>query len=133
MNISTVQTIDTENAVRVSSQTTLKGVVSTDSSPSTNNISLLKPAGTTREEPQKKKDALDQQSTKEVVEALNDYMEDLQTNLRFAIRDDLNHQVVVEIKNRKTDELVKQIPSEELLKIMENMKELTGIIFDQSV
>ena len=132
MNISSVQTTDTDNATRVSSQATLKGLTSTESTQSANNISVLKPSSM-RDESQKTEETLDTESTKEVVDALNDYMEDLQTNLRFAIRDDLGHQVVVEIKNRKTDELVKQIPSEELLKIMENMKELTGIIFDQSV
>jgi flagellar protein FlaG len=70
--------------------------------------------------------------TKELVEALNEYMDDLQTNLGFSIREDLDRQVVVEIKNRETDELVKQIPSEELLTIMEKMKELSGFLFDQS-
>ncbi len=70
---------------------------------------------------------------KEMVEDLNEHMDTLQTHLGFSIREGLDRQVVVEIKNRQTDELIKQIPSEELLKIMENMKELTGIIFDQSV
>ena len=78
-------------------------------------------------------ESLSPDDVKEMAEALNEYMDDLQTNLGFSIREDLDHQVVVEIKNRKTDELIKQIPSEELLKIMENMKELNGIIFDQSV
>ena len=45
----------------------------------------------------------------------------------------LNHQVIVEIKNRKTNELVKQIPSEELVTIKEKMAELTGLLFDKSV
>lgn len=75
----------------------------------------------------------DAEKTKELVEELNEYMDDLQTQLGFSIREDLNHQVVVEIKNRETDTLIKQIPSEELLKIKKKMEELTGIIFDQSV
>ncbi len=65
-----------------------------------------------------------------VTEELNEYMDDLQTNLGFSIHKKLNHQVVVEIKNRDTDELIKQIPSEELLGIKEKMEELTGILFD---
>ena len=71
--------------------------------------------------------------TKKLVDELNEYMNDLQTQLGFSIREDLNHQVVVEIKNRETEELLKQIPSEELLKIREKMEELTGFLFDQSV
>jgi len=69
----------------------------------------------------------------ELTEELNEYMDDLQTNLGFNVKKDMKHQVVVEIKNRKTDELVKQIPSEELLKIKEKMEELTGLLFDKKV
>ncbi len=69
----------------------------------------------------------------EIADVLNEMMSELQTNIGFSIREDLNHQVVVEIKDRKTDELIKQIPTEEMLKIKEKMEELTGLIFDQSV
>lgn len=132
MNISTIQSTDTEAAARVSSPSPVR-VVDTGAAAPKVNVSVLKPSDAAAEEARNEEKNLDKAETQEIVEALNDYMDDLQTNLRFAIRDDLEHQVVVEIKNRKTDELVKQIPSEELLKIMENMKELNGIIFDQSV
>lgn len=80
-----------------------------------------------------KKGAFSNKETQEMVEVLNEFMDDLQTNLGFSIREDLNHQVVVEIKDRKTDELIKQIPTEEMLMIKEKMEELTGLIFDQSI
>jgi flagellar protein FlaG len=70
---------------------------------------------------------------KELADTLNDYMDDLQTNLGFFIHEELNHQVIVEIKNRETDELVKQIPSEEMVAIREKMAELTGLLLDKSV
>jgi len=76
---------------------------------------------------------LDATDTKELVKELNEYMDDLQTNIGFSFREESNHQVVVEIKNRKTQELVRQIPSEELLIIRDKMVELSGFIFDQSV
>lgn len=85
----------------------------------------------TKEEQQDKKLSL--KDTKELTEEMNELMDDLQTSLGFSIREELNHQVVVEITDRKTNELIKQIPSEELLKIKEKMEELTGLIFDQSV
>ena len=69
----------------------------------------------------------------EMAEVLNEYMDDLQTNIGFHIREDMNRQVVVEIKDKNTNELIKQIPTEEMLKIKEKMEELTGLIFDQSV
>ena len=68
-----------------------------------------------------------------IAEDLNDYMDDLQTDLGFSINKDTDHQVIVEIKNRKTDEVVKQIPSKELLEIKKKMEELTGLIFDHKV
>ncbi len=70
---------------------------------------------------------------KELTEDMNELMDDLQTSLGFSIREDLNHQVVVVISNRETNELIKQIPSEELLTIKEKMEEITGLLFDQSV
>ena len=70
---------------------------------------------------------------KELADSLNEYMDDLQTDLGFSINDKLNHQVIVEIKNRSTNELIKQIPSEELVAIREKMAELTGLLLDKSV
>ncbi len=81
--------------------------------------------------PQENKLSVEQ--TKQLTEELNEIMDDLHTNLGFSIREDLNHLVVVEIKNRDTNELIKQIPSEELLTIKEKMEELTGLMLDQSV
>ena len=74
--------------------------------------------------------ALSHDEIKDITEDLNDYMGDLQTNLRFSMYEKLDHQVVVQIKNRATDELIKQIPSEELLELRVKMEELSGLLFD---
>ncbi len=73
------------------------------------------------------------QDAQDLTEGMNEVMNDLQTSIGFSIREELNHQVVVEIKDMNTDELIKQIPSEELLVIKEKMEEFTGLLFDQSV
>ena len=75
---------------------------------------------------------LSSEEMKDITEDLNDYMSDLQTNLRFSMYEKLDHQVVVQIKNKATDELIKQIPSEELLELRVKMEELSGILFDVS-
>lgn len=62
---------------------------------------------------------------------LNNYMDHLQVSIGFVLHEDLDKQVVMEIKDRKTGELIRQIPSEELLKIREKMIESTGLILDQ--
>ncbi len=82
---------------------------------------------------EKAQGGLSARELKKVAEEMNDIMDDFQTSLGFSIREELNNQVVVEIKNRETDELIKQIPAEELLAIKEKMEELTGLLFDQSV
>lgn len=79
------------------------------------------------------KEPVSSKDVREMVEVVNEYMTGFQTNLGFYIREDLNHQIVVEIKDSKTDELIKQIPTEEMLLIKEKMEELTGLIFDQTV
>ncbi|MCD4741889.1 MAG: flagellar protein FlaG [Desulfobacteraceae bacterium] len=78
-------------------------------------------------------ESLSAEETKQITEDLNEYMNDLQTNLRFSIYEKLDHQVVVEIKNRKTDELIKQIPSEEILELRVKMEELTGMLLDEKI
>lgn len=69
---------------------------------------------------------------RELAEVMNDAMDDLQTSLGFSISENLPNQVVVEIKNRETGELVRQIPAEQLISIKEKMDEFTGMIFDAS-
>ncbi len=73
------------------------------------------------------------QEVKELAEGMNEMMDGLHTSIGFSIREELGSQVVVEIKDRKTNELIKQIPSEELLLIKEKMDEFTGLLFDQSI
>jgi flagellar protein FlaG len=70
-------------------------------------------------------------SVKEISKELNRHMENLETSLGFFIREGSDHQVVVEIKSKKTGKLIRQFPSEELLTIREKMTELTGLLFDQ--
>ncbi len=82
---------------------------------------------------EKKDPAVSAEQAKQLTDELNTYMNDLQTNLGFSFREDLKNQIIVEIKNRQTDDIVKQIPTEELLQIKEKMIELTGLLFDQKV
>jgi len=73
------------------------------------------------------------EKTREMADALNEMMDDLGTNLGFNIHEGKNHQVVIEVKNRKTDELIRQIPSEELLVIRDKMEDLSGLLFDRQI
>ncbi|MBF0200262.1 MAG: flagellar protein FlaG [Desulfamplus sp.] len=61
---------------------------------------------------------------------MNEYMNELQTSIGFSVSKDPDNQVVFQIKNRSTDEIIKQIPAEEAQKIKQKMTELTGLILD---
>ncbi|MCA1795182.1 MAG: flagellar protein FlaG [Desulfobacteraceae bacterium] len=82
---------------------------------------------------EEQKKVLSAQDAKELTLEMNEIMDDLQTSLGFSIHKELHHQVVVKIKNRETNELIKQIPAEELLEIKQKMVEFTGLLFNQSV
>lgn len=72
-------------------------------------------------------------SKKELVEtasALNAYMDDLHTSLGFSINDETK-ELVVNVINRETKEVIKQIPPEELVSIREKMAELAGILLNE--
>jgi len=64
-----------------------------------------------------------------VVERLNEHMHEMQRSLRFSVDDD-SGRVVVKVIDKNTDEVIRQIPSEEMLAVMKNISEFDGLIFD---
>lgn len=84
-----------------------------------------------KEEEKKEKAPSSMEEVKEMVSELNDYMDDLQTSLGFSVSKDPDNQVVFQIKNRETNEVIKQIPAEEIQDIKKRMTELTGMLLDQ--
>ncbi len=65
-----------------------------------------------------------------IVETLNENMDKLQTRLGFKVNDD-SEEIIVTVINRETDEVVRQIPSKELLELKDKMDELTGILLNE--
>ena len=57
-------------------------------------------------------------------------MDDLNIRLDFEVYEETGD-MVVRIFNRETEELVREIPPEELLKIHKNIADLHGILFDE--
>ncbi len=54
------------------------------------------------------------------------------TRFSYKITDELNR-FIVKIIDKDTDKVIRQIPSEELQKLHENLKEALGILFDQEI
>lgn len=71
----------------------------------------------------------------EAVAKLNDHLQTINRDLYFSI-DDASGQTVVKVVNSETDELIRQIPSEEVLRISQTIREqvenLTGLIIESS-
>ena len=108
--------------------------VKTEKQHDTNKISDTQKIENRNVENKEKEKNISSKILEKIAEELNDYMDDLQTDLGFTINNkDNNHQVIIEIKNRKTNEVIKQIPPKELLEIKKKMEELTGLIFDHKV
>lgn len=106
--------------------TTLDNKLSTDQNTKLNNDAKLQEKPT---EDEKQKTSM--KDANNMVDELNDYMDDLQTSLGFSVTKDPSNQIVFQIKDRSTNEVIKQIPSEEIQKIKEKMDELTGLLLDQ--
>src|SRR3990170_6273058 len=59
------------------------------------------------------------------------YLKRLNTELRFEV-DSESKEVIVKIVDPENDEVIRQIPSEEILAIRERMEDLVGVLFKTS-
>lgn len=67
------------------------------------------------------------------VRNLNDYVQNVQRNLQFNIDDDTGH-TVIKVIDSETEELIRQMPSEEVLAMAHHLREMEeqqGVIFQQ--
>ena len=90
---------------------------------------LVNPVEKSEEEAKPK---LSREETEELVEALSDLAETIQTKLNFSINETTND-IVVKIIDKDTDTVIRQFPSEELLELQEKMIDLSGFLFDADV
>ncbi len=74
----------------------------------------------------------DPQSLKEMVGAVQEELEKLNVRLVFNV-DKKTGEIVVKVVDPKTNEVIRQIPPEELLRIREKLDELVGILFEARV
>ena len=75
---------------------------------------------------------LTRKDVEDLVEALENFANTVQTRLNFSIDDD-TEDVVVKIMDKETDEVIKQFPAEEILELREKMQDLSGFLFSTNV
>ncbi len=73
----------------------------------------------------------DAEPLKEVVSHLNDLVRELHRELEFSVDQD-SGDTVIKVIDRETDEVVRQIPSEELMHLRRRLEEAAGVIFQDS-
>ncbi|NNC54351.1 MAG: flagellar protein FlaG [Pseudomonadales bacterium] len=70
-----------------------------------------------------KPQAVERQKIEESVAKIADYVQTIQRNLSFKL-DDTTGQTVITVTDSQTDEVIRQIPSEYVLELAQNLKEL---------
>lgn len=70
-------------------------------------------------------------SLEEAVARLNDQMAQTRRNLNFRV-DDVVDRTVVTVRNSQTGELVRQIPSESMLKLAHSIEDIKGLLLNQA-
>jgi flagellar protein FlaG len=64
----------------------------------------------------------------QTVHDLNSLVQDLQRELRFSLHAE-SGEMVVQVLDGKTEDVIRQIPSEEVLQLRERLEQATGAIF----
>ena len=72
------------------------------------------------------------QDLQDAVKMLNDQMNSSKQGLGFSFDESVNRPVVT-VRNTQTGEVVRQIPSEDLLHIAHKLDDLKGILYNQKV
>jgi flagellar protein FlaG len=82
------------------------------------------------------KDIKDERESEEkiasAVERINSFIHTMQRDLNFSV-DEESGQRVVTVTDRSTNEVVRQLPSEEALEIMTNLDKISGLLFSSKV
>lgn len=86
-------------------------------------------AGKNKSNDQQSQEAF-RQKLQESVDELNDFIQPHNTSLRFSI-DDESGSVVVKVTDKETQEVIKQIPSEEALELAKALDKLKGLLIQQ--
>jgi flagellar protein FlaG len=68
----------------------------------------------------------------ETIDEMNSFLQSMNRNLSFTVDEQLGQSVIV-VKDSESDEVIRQIPSEELVVLRKKMDDVVGILFDTKV
>lgn len=96
----------------------------------TGNVALATSTAS-RQKPSKQQEMAAEQAAK-VAKELQDRLDDMGTKLSFSV-DKATDSIVIQVTDKKTGKLVRQIPSQEMLDLKAKLEKLMGILFDKKV
>ena len=102
----------------------------------TGNQAKVNQAATRKPEQNKDTGAVDQEAVRERLEdsvsQLKDLVQSVQRDLQFSI-DDFSGRTVITVLDSKTEEIIRQIPSDEVLALAKNIASMKGVLFSAEV
>jgi flagellar protein FlaG len=78
----------------------------------------------------KAEEKITKEKLQELTHKLNKEMEPLNPDIKFSFNEKIDN-FVVNVVDKNTDKIIRKIPSDEALKIMDKMRELVGALFDK--
>lgn len=74
----------------------------------------------------------EQQAVDKVVSSLNEMVQNLHRNLQFSV-DEESGDTIIKVVDSETNEVVRQIPSEEIVRLRQRMRDAAGGLFQGAV
>jgi len=109
----------------------MDGVQNIQGSAGLNNAALKEQSDKLVTKAIKKKQDEQDSKVREVAAELNRLMGSSNTKLSFTVDRNLK-KTIIKVVNEKTNEVIRQIPSDEALKIAQKIQSLMGILYDAS-
>ena len=66
---------------------------------------------------------------KEVLESFQDISKTIQTKLNFTVHEE-NNEIVIKVIDKESNELIRQFPSDEMLNLQDKMRDMAGFLFN---
>lgn len=125
-----VSTVEMEDAQKPAVQPVPK---SSDGATVSLNDQALHGKKATKEE-QEKKGELTREDIAEAIKEIQGRFEAMGSSFRFGLHEDRETESIVgQLRDKSTGEVVRQFPSEEVLKLREKLQDLIGLLFDEKV
>ncbi|NVK43063.1 MAG: flagellar protein FlaG [Oceanospirillaceae bacterium] len=105
---------------------------SAERNPAANGVIEPKSGNSFRQTVSNENASLSVEETEHIVESLNNAAQMQQRNLNFRI-DDNNGRTVIKVIDSQTDDVIKQIPSEEVMTLVNHMQDMQSLLFDDEV